>query len=266
MERLMVMRLQAQACAVEARINDIPVGRIGHLGGAMCLPVHEYLLEGENELSLIIAPRPPGLGKAPQVSFFAEQAAGARMVLLLPRIGQAADESQARTVAEVAWAVSEGDIYDTPLVSSRSVELPVKFPRWRWLDAPMIDDVEAHRGLVATFLRSIVVDLLKGEVESYLTASRLRLEELAMAYQQPVATVTAKMRARLQLLHATKALKVQIPTPANLVLNRCAGKRLLECMTSDGKPILATTPTVDGSISAWPVRLAVVNGRCHILR
>ncbi len=266
MERLMVMRLQAQGCAVEARINDIPVGRIGPLGGVMCLPVHEYLLEGENELSLTIAPRPPGLSRKPHLPVFAEQAVGARMLLLLPRIGQAADESQARTVAEVAWAVSEGDIYDTPLVSSRGVELPVKFPRWRWLDAPMIDDVEAHRGLVVAFLRSIVVDLLKGEVESYLTASRLRLEELALAYQQPVAAVTAKLRARLQLLHATKALKVPIPSPDNLVLNRCAGRRLLECMSSDGKPILATAPAADGSESAWPVRLAVANGRCHILR
>ena len=266
MERLMVMRLQAQGCAVEARINDIPVGRIGPLGGVMFLPVHEYLLEGENELSLIIDPRPPGLSRRPQVPVFAEQAVGARMLLLLPRIGQAADESQARTVAEVAWAVPQGDIYDTPLVSSIGVELPVKFPRWRWLDAPMIDDVEAHRAMVAAFLRSIVVDLLKGEVESYLTASRLRLEELALAYQQPVATVTAKMRARLQLLHATKALKMPIPTPANLVLNRCAGRRLLECMNSDGKPILTTAPAADGSVSAWPVRLAVANGRCHILR
>ena len=144
--------------------------------------------------------------------------------------------------------------------------MPVKFPGWRWLDAPMIDDVEAHRGMVATFLRSIVVDLLKGEVESYLTASRLRMEELALAYQQPVATVTAKMRARLQLLHATKALKMPIPTPAALVLNRCAGRRLLECMNSDGQPILATAPAADGSVSAWPVRVAVANGRCHILR
>ena len=266
MERLMVMRLHAQGVAVEARINDIPLGRIGPKGGVMCLPVHEYLLEGENELSLVIAPRPPGTGRKSQIPAFAEQAVGARMLLLLPRMGQPADESQARTVAEVAWAAPEGDVYDTPLVTSQGVELPVKFPRWRWLDAPMIDDVEAHRALVAAFLQSIVVDLLKGEVESYLTASRLRLEELALAYQQPVATVTAKLRARLQLLHATKALKLSIPTPANLVLNRCAGRRLLECMTNDGKPILATAPGTDASACAWPVRLAVANGRCHILR
>ncbi len=266
MERLMMMRLHAQGCAVEARINDIPVGRIGPQGGVVCVAVHEYLLEGDNDLSVVIAPKAPGLFGRSKVPVFAERAIAARMLLLLPRIGQIGHESQARTVAEVVCAVPEGDVYDTPLVTARSVELPVKFPRWRWLDAPMIDDVEAHRALVTSFLQTIVADLLRGQVESFLAASRLRLEELALAYQQPVAALTSKLRARLQLLHATKALKLALPTAPDLVLNRCAARRLLECMTRDGRPVFATAPSADGTSSAWPVRIAVANGRCHILR
>ena len=54
MDRLLIMRLHVQGCAAEAWLNDIAVGRVGPRGGDLCLPVHEYLLEGSNEISLEI--------------------------------------------------------------------------------------------------------------------------------------------------------------------------------------------------------------------
>ena len=149
---------------------------------------------------------------------------------------------------------------------SRSAFLPIKFPRWRWLDAPQIEDVPAQHGRVCAFLQTLVVDLLRGEVDSFVTASRLRLEELALAYQQPLADVTTRLRSRLQLLHATKALKMTLPATDQIVLRKCAGGRLLECLRHDGQPALVTAPTAQGVSSSWPVRVAIVNGRCHILR
>ena len=218
MDRLLILRLHVQGCAAEALLNDIPVGRVGPRGGVLCLPVHEYLLDGSNEISLVIGPAAPGLVKAPKLPQLAEGAVGARLRLMLPRIGQVGSELTARSLAEVVWGVPDGDVYTTPALVTRSVSLPVKFPRWRWLDAPVVDDLEAHRPLLAAFLQAILVDLLRGDVESFLTASRLRLEELALAYQQPAADLVARLRSRLQLLHATKALKIGIPSAADMVL------------------------------------------------
>ncbi len=266
MDRLLVMRLYVQGCSAEALINDIPVGRVVPGGGGLCLPVHEYLLDGANEVSLVIDPAAPGVGGAPALPRLAEGVVGARLRLLLPRIGQVGSELQARTVAEVVWGVPDGDVFSTPQTITRSIFLPIKFPRWRWLDAPVVEDVDAQKPLIASFLQAIAVDLLRGDPEPFLTASRLRLEELAQAYQQPVADVTTKLRSRLQLLHATKALKMAMPNAAEMLLRRCANGRLIECMGSGGRPALATLPGADGVSSAWPVRIAVVNGHCHILR
>ena len=266
MDRLLILRLVVQGCSAEAVINDIPLGRAAPGGAGLCLPVHEYLLDGANEVSLVIDPAAPGLSGAPAVPRLAEGVVGARLRLLLPRIGQVGSELQARTVAEVVWGVPDGDVYNTALTITRSIFLPIKFPRWRWLDAPVVDDVDAQKPLIASFLQTIAVDLLRGDPESFLTASRLRLEELAQAYQQPVADVATKLRSRLQLLHATKALKMAIPNAADILLRRCANGRLIECMASAGRPALATLPGADGMSSAWPIRIAVVNGRCHILR
>ena len=266
MDRLLIMRLFVQGCSAEALINDIPVGRVGPGGGGLSLPVHEYLLDGANEVSLVINPACAGSKPVPALPRLAEGVVGARLRLLLPRIGQLGSELAARTVAEVVWGVPDGDVYSTPQTLTRSVFLPIKFPRWRWLDAPVVDDVDAQKPLIASFLQAIAVDLLRGDAESFLSASRLRMEELASAYQLPVVDVAAKLRSRLQLLHATKALKIAVPHEADLLLRRCAGGRLIECMSGAGGPALATLPGADGTSSCWPVRVAVVNGHCHILR
>jgi hypothetical protein len=265
MDRLLMMRVDGRGCSAEVFLNDIPVGRMGVGDGALCMPVHEYLVEGSNEIRLIIDPGAPGQ-QAVALPKVADEVVGVSFRLLVPRTGQVGSSLTARAVAEIDWAVPSGELYTTPLTIERSVSLPVKFPRWRWLDVPEISDVEAQRPLIATFLQAIAVDLMRGDAESFLTASRLRIEELGLAYGQPVAELVTRFRSRLHLLHATKALKMIIPSAPEFVFRRCASGRLIECLGSNGSPLLSTLPAPDGTSSAWPVRVAVVSGRCHILR
>ena len=269
MERCLMLRLQTQACAAEVWLNDVPLGRTSPAAPTLCLPVHEFLLAGSNRLDLVIDPPAPGQPLAPGTPKLADGVVGASARLLLPRIGVLADETQARTLAELVWAAVDGDVYHAGHRVSVQASLPVKFPRWRWLDAPPIasaglqDDTKA---LVAAQLQHLAIALAKGDVDSFVLACRLKLEELALAYQQPLAEVSARLQSRLQLLHATQALKMVIPDAAALTLRPCANGRLLECLNSQGEPALQTLPAPDGSIAAWPLRVAVVNAQCHILR
>lgn len=265
MERLLFLRLQVQGCSAEAWVNDIPLGRARAPAGTLCLPVHEFLVDGANEISLVIQPQPPG--KPPSsTAQVADGVIGATLRLLLPRVGRIGSDTQARTVAEVAWAAADGDVYNAPVTVTNSVLLPIKFPRWRWLDAPPIDQPDVHKPVVAAFLQKIAADLLRGDVDAMLNVSRLRLEETALAYQQPLAEVVSRFRSRLQLLYATKALRLVVPGVDELVLRKCANGRLLECLGAAGSPALWAAPTKDGVSSAWPVRLTIINGQCHILR
>jgi hypothetical protein len=227
--------------------------------------VHEYLINGVNEIGLRIGSSRLGWQLAPQ-KLRTDTAVGAKMRLLLPRVGQPCSELAARTVAELEWATESDTVYAVPFALARDVQIPIKFPRWRWLDAPVIEDVHAVKPIVLDFVQSIAMDLLRGDTESFLGASRLRLEELSVAYQQPLAEVANKLRARLHLLYATKALRMAIPSEDTMVLSPCAGGRLIECQGPQGEPLIKTTPSPDGDVSSWPLRIAVVNGRCHILR
>lgn len=267
MERCLMLRLQSQGCAAEVWLNDVPIGRTSLQESTLCLPVHEYLLAGSNRLELVIDP--PAPGQPATACKLSEGVVGACARLLLPRIGGLGHESQARTLAELVWAAADGDVYQVGHRVSVDATLPVKFPRWRWLDAPPIasagslDDIKP---LVAAHLQRLAIALAKGEVDSFVTACRLKLEELALAYQQPVADVSARLQSRLQLLHATKSLRMVIPDAATLQLRLCGNGRLLECLGSTAEPALRTLPGADGSSAAWPVRVALVNAQCHILR
>ena len=266
MDRVLMMRAQAHGCGAEVLLNDIPVGRIGAQGGTLCLPVHEYLLAGANEIAMVIDPPAATSARIATTPKVAEGLVGASLRLLLPRVGQLGNEMHARTLAELDWAVGDSDTYKVPLLLSAEASLPIKFPRWRWLEAPEIDSSDAIKPVAAAFLQDIAVGLARGDVDIFLAASRLRLEELALAYQQPLVDVTNRLRSRLQLLHATKAMKMLIPDEESLVLRPCANGRLMECLAPGGEPSLRTSASADASSVAWPVRIAVVNGKCHILR
>jgi hypothetical protein len=266
MERLLILRLQVRGCSAEARINDIVLGRVAPGQGTLCLPVHEYLFEGDNEVTLVIDPPPAPGNLSANTPKIAEGLIGASLMLLLPRIGQEASSLAARTVGQVDWAAQDGDLYFVPQVVTQTISLPIKFPRWRWLDAPPIENPETHRSLVSRFVQGIFVDLLRGETESFLAASRLRLEEIGLAYQHPVAELTNALRARLHLLYATKSLKLNLTGVPNMIMRPCAMTRLIDCLGTDGQSIMRTEPGKDGGIVSWPLRVAVVNGHCHILR
>jgi hypothetical protein len=269
MERCLMLRLQTQGCAAEVWLNDLPVGRCSVQEPTLCLPVHEYLLAGSNRLELVIDPPMPGQQRDPAACKLSDGVVGACARLLLPRIGGLGHESQARNLAEVVWAAAEGDIYPLGHRVWVDATLPVKFPRWRWLEAPPLaatGEPEAFKPLVAATLQRLAIAMARGEVDSLVVASRLKLEELAVAYQQPLAEVTSRLQSRLQLLHATKALKMVIPDGDTLQLRVCGNGRLLECLGTTGEPALRTLPAPDGSVAAWPLRVAMVNGQCHILR
>lgn len=265
MDRLLLLRLASAGCAAEAHLNDFALGRTPAAGGLVTLPVHEYMLGGDNELTLVVEPAAPGAAGEPAPRMAPADWA-ASLHLLLPRLGAAGSPATARTLAAVDWTTAEGSIVQPPVRVRRQAAIAVRFPRWRWLDAPPVDDVSAVRPQVAAFVQSLALALARGDAEAFIHAARLRFEELALAYGRPPADLAARWRARVQRLYAEKALRMVLPALADVVVRPCAGGRLLDCLGADGEPILRTEPAADGTRHAWPVRVAVVEGQCHVMR
>jgi hypothetical protein len=265
MDRLMVLRLEVQGCEAEAQFNGVPLLRATPLQPVALLPVHEFTLVGGNELGLVLQPGPAGAATPPPPEpQLADGQAFASMRLLLPRLDGVAHPASARSLAQLDWAPAADTFYETPHTLRQAVQLPTAFPRWRWLEAPPVADANAQRPLVAAFLLEIALGLARGNPEPWLQACRLRLEEQATAYQRPLADDVARLRRHLAQLHA-QGLKMVLPATGQLLLRPVAGGRLIDCLGADGGPALRGS-LANGTQLAWPARVAVVEGRCYVLR
>ena len=266
MDRILMLQLESVGCAAEVFLNGMPVAALGLTGGRVSLAVHEYTLTGKNELVLIAGAGVPGQ-PVPAQPRIATQATWARARLVLARQGQAAGDANARVLASLEWAAPEGKTYEAPARQPRKVDLPVNFPRWRWLDAPVVGINPAVQRQIAEFLQQLALALALGDPEPLLAASKLRFDELALAYQRDAAEGVQRFREHLQRLYAAKALKIVPPTIDELVLRPVRDGRLIECLTPLGGPALRTqNEAPEAGNHAWPIRLAMVEGRIYVLR
>lgn len=264
MERLLVLRLESQGCAAEALFNGVPLARVGPAAPVATVPVHEFTFAGGNEIELVVHPGPPGAPPSPE-PMIADGQSWASLRLLLPRSGGVAHPASARTLAQIDWGPAADEVFEAPVAQRRSVELPISFPRWRWIDAPVIPDSPTLKAEVAKYLLDIAVGLARGNPEPLIQASRLKLEDLALAYQRNLADDVGRLRVHVQQLHAAQPLKPALPAAGKLLLRAVAGGRLLECLRPDGSPLLQSAIAGGGSI-AWPLRLAAIDGRFYVLR
>ncbi|MBC7939005.1 MAG: hypothetical protein H7Z19_04455 [Chitinophagaceae bacterium] len=265
MERLMVIKLAGLGCTAEAWLNGMPMARVTPLAPLAVVAVHEAALSGANQLELVVGPD-SGAAEAAARLQTAPHPMAARVHLLLPRIGGIIDESQARMLAQLEWTCGAGEPLTLPASQRQRVDLAVRFPRWRWLDAPVVQPTPplAHRA--HAFIWSLARDLARGQTDSFLTATRLRTEELALAYQRSPDSETLRLREWLDQMYASSGF-VWLPlAPNDLQLRPLADGRLLECLGADGGAALTAMPDKMGNSLALPLKLSVVEDRFYVLR
>jgi hypothetical protein len=265
MERLMVIKLDGQGCTAEAWLNGLPVARVTPLTTSSVVPVHEAALVGANRLELVVGPD-SGAADAAALLQTAPHAMAAQVHLLLPRMGNAIDEAQARTLARLEWSCAAGKPLALPARRVQEAELPIRFPRWRWLDAPVAQPTLLLAQQAQVFVSGLARDLARGQTESFMAATRLRTEELAMAYQRNPESEAVRLREWLDQMYASSCLVWQPLAPDEMQLRPLAGGRLLECLGGDGRAALTTVPDKAGNTLALPLKLSVVEGRFYVLR
>ena len=265
MERLMVIKLVSQGCTAEAWLNGLPMARVTPLAPRAVAPVHEAALTGVNRLDLVVGPD-SGAASAAALLQTAPHAMAAQVHMLLPRIGSAVDETQARTLAQLEWACAAGEPLALPARRMQEADLAIRFPRWRWLDAPVVQPTPALTQQAHAFVCGLARDLARGQTDSFMMATRLRTEELALAYQRSPESETDRLRECLEQVYALSGLVWQPVALEEMQLRPLAGGRLLECLGGDGRAALTTMPDKTGNTLALPLRLSVVEGRFYVLR
>lgn len=268
----MCLHAQSSGEPIEVLVNGVPVLALPAGVGSQAVTVHEFLQNGSNRITLVVAPAPLAQAvaapDAPAQPRLATRAGYARARLVLLRQGKCLADEAVRVLAEVSWGVEEGTSFDAPTVQHQDLELPVGFPRWRWLDAPLLNPGPQERHTILATLQRLAFDLSRGDPESFLAACRLKLEEVDQAYQRPAGEGAAALREQVQQLWKAGALAtLEPPTADKLLLRPVAGGRLLDCLNPMGAPVLSSlNDDITLGNMGWPLRLTLIEGKVYVLR
>ena len=181
--------------------------------------------------------------------------------------GQSPADPGARVLGVVEWASAEGRSYDAPSThDARSIfRSTSRAGAGSTRRRSTLNDA-VQRGILE-FLQQLAVELGRGNPEPLIAASKLRFDELAIAYQSDADVAVQRFRDHVQGLYAAKALKVMPPVADELVLRPLVDGRLIECLAPTGGPALRTSNDApELGEQAWPIRLAMVEGRIYVLR
>lgn len=269
MERLMMLRLEARGTPVEAHLNGLCVARLGSAGGVLTLPVHEYTVSGKNRMAFVAGLLPGGQTAGAPKPRISRGDVAVSMKLALCHQGQSPEDANARVLSQLTWVPGRNETHNWPFTFTQDVDLPVTFPRWRWLDSPPTQVDAALELQVLTLLQALAIDFQRGDAEAFLTLSRLRTEELALAYQRTPQACAQAIRDHLQQQFEAGTLGTVLPPePGSFQLRLLAQGRLIEPIMPDGSPVLRTMPekTSKELQTRWPLRLAHVEGKLYVLR
>lgn len=267
-----MLECHAEGTRAEFRVNDLPVivrGDGDGLGRYWAGPVNHLLVEGENDVTIVVEPGPtpstalgrPGERRARR----ALPGASASCKLVRYREGMVVGDPKGVTLAAVEWEASDaGGALPYPQVASATAALKPGHGRWRWEDAPR---AAPDRPAIEALLRKVAAALEAGDADAFLALTRARTTELARAYGRTLADKEAELR-RLVVDDASGPHRgVQPLAPETWDLRPIARGRVLDCVRQDGRAILLGPPRPpEGFCSTYDVRVALLDGAWQVVR
>jgi hypothetical protein len=157
MERLLMLELACGGCAVEVHLNGMPLAALGPRAAASAS--RSTSTRSPAATSSRWSSVPPRRAWSRRVSRASRSVPPGRERGWSWFARASRRRSDARVLGVAEWSTTEGRSYDAPSAHKREVDLPVNFPRWRWLDAPPIELGAPVKRVLLEFLQQLAVEL-----------------------------------------------------------------------------------------------------------
>jgi hypothetical protein len=260
--KIVHVELQRHSVAAEVHLNGWPLIHCGHRGLArVSLAAEEFIVNGQNTLSLWIEPNPspPQWNERHDGSAAADAWAVARVVAYPPDV--VAEPQNGDVLATITWRSSSGAL---PTSVSTKFQRPGR--RWIWESAPplrMSSDLLAEASRVLTELQRAFNTRDQNLLEKLLA---VKIREALRAYPALTNTyVRDGLRQFLAALQQSPGGPSEPLRPAAHAMRLIADERVLECLNSDFLPSLRLHDE-DGDLLPYEVRLARIEGRLQVVR
>ena len=261
--------LRLEGCIAEVWLNDIPLARVDGTQMAVHTRVaHGYLLSGANQIEIVAAPgATPAQARTGQSASALSPAAKAFARVVRYKVGDFTDENSGQTL--LGCRLGENNVPSLnpglPTIARGRGEVSVPFPRWAWLDAPVLALEKVQPEIVA-LVKKVHEAFARGQPDEVLALMAACHAETAICLPAWTADeLRADLAETIRAIPASGA-RMRPLDEANFDLRLCAGGRLVECIGKDWQPLIQRGPDASGATFSFRMFVGKHKGRWAILR
>lgn len=241
-DQMIYVDVEKQNCEVELYINGIPVDRLSPKESRASEPAHRYLIDGANEIELLISPGPtPSQARKGQRELDAKGAYAVAKLVRYP-IGVYPGDASGVVLGKVQWTGQEATKEVFPKSVSVKIELGPLFGRWQWQDAEQLTLDKKTLSEISSYVEKFYAAFSASNGQEILNFARIRIDEGNKSH--PGRNPTHENNLFLRDFDELKQNPHWQVTPLHPPLfdfRLCANGRMVEIINSDWKPTIRGT-------------------------
>ena len=175
-DQMIYVEVNKQNCQVELYLNGIPVARALSNQDFASVPAHGYLVDGKNEIEMVINP-----GPTPSQSRTAKReldSTGAQAVARLVKypVGVYPGDDGGEVLGIVEWKGQDRkEIFPKSVLAK--IELGPMFGRWQWQDAEQVVLDKKTLNEISAYVKKFYAAFSASKGQEILNLAHVRLEE-----------------------------------------------------------------------------------------
>lgn len=235
-DQMIYLELNKNNCDVELYVNGIPMRSSSTSGDKASIPVHQFLVDGKNEIEIVVNPGPtPSKARTAQRELDSTGVQASARLVKYP-VGVYPGDASGEVLGSVQWAGQNAKKEIFPKIVASTVDLGQLFGRWQWQDAEVVTLDKITLAEISAYVEKFYAAFSASNGQEMLAFSKLRLEESDKSYPgKNPAEENAMFLKDVEKRKQNKAWKVTPLRPPLFDFRACANGRMVQIINSDWK-------------------------------
>ena len=252
MDKTLLIRATSHGSDALLCINGMVLCKLS-AGQESRLPIHEFIKSGENRIQLIL------------LSGVSINIHG-RLCVELQKDRGADVLVQPQTLYEFEHCISRGERLTNNRLIDVRVDLPVSFPKWRYLDVIQARGDEQDLQKIQDFIVHLLRLFQEKKISLLLPYFSVRNKEIAIAYGLDIQQVHRDFQIHLQQVTEQCVLPDEVWDPQSWCLPPVGGAAVYALLNNQYQSLLQFHMNNDSTVFQLPLHVGVLGGEVFVLR
>jgi len=265
MNKMIHAEMRLSNCSAELYINDIPIKKSDT--PFISIPVHEYLVDGENTVALVIEPgRTPAQARIIGTEKDPEGMVATMRLAKYP-VGEFTEDESAQVLVSRTWNGKSGEDKTFPKLLIEKIDLGKNFGRWAWQDAKKLKLNDTMIKKIIEVVKIVHNAYALGKGEPIVQLCHTFTEEVSRAYpSQSPDESDAEFINLLKEYRSNDDWVIEPLDSKQFDFRLCADTRLIEIIDKNWLPTVRSKPMKDGRPISFHMFLGIFDEKLQILR